>query len=77
MCPGLADLFLCLGLASFLVLCSNWLHSFCVGLPSSPDLKAAREVANFLGTDHHEFTSTVQVRIDMVCKLFPYLGKCG
>jgi asparagine synthase (glutamine-hydrolysing) len=39
----------------------NRLHSFCVGLPGSPDLKAAREVADFLGTDHHEFTFTVQV----------------
>ena len=38
------------------------LHSFCVGLPSSPDLKAARKVADFLGTDHHEFHFTVQVR---------------
>ena len=40
----------------------NRLHSFCIGLPGSPDLKAAREVAAFLGTDHHEFTFTVQVR---------------
>eukprot|EP00882_Tetradesmus_deserticola_P028700 GHRQ01031975.1.p1 GENE.GHRQ01031975.1~~GHRQ01031975.1.p1 ORF type:complete len:321 (+),score=120.29 GHRQ01031975.1:138-1100(+) len=39
----------------------NKLHSFCVGLPGSPDLKAGREVAEFLGTDHHEFTFTVQV----------------
>lgn len=28
----------------------------------SPDLKAAKKVADFLGTDHHEFTFTVQVR---------------
>jgi asparagine synthase (glutamine-hydrolysing) len=41
----------------------NRLHSFCVGLPGSPDLKAAHEVADFLGTDHHEFTFTVQVRL--------------
>lgn len=27
----------------------------------SPDLKAAREVADFLGTVHHEFHFTVQV----------------
>lgn len=39
----------------------NRLHSFCVGLAGSPDLKAGREVAEFLGTDHHEFTFTVQV----------------
>ena len=29
----------------------------------SPDLKAAREVADFLGTVHHEFHFTVQVRL--------------
>jgi len=40
------------------------LHSFCVGLQGSPDLLAAREVATFLGTDHHEFTFTVQEGID-------------
>jgi asparagine synthase (glutamine-hydrolysing) len=45
-----------------LLLWGNRLHSFCVSLPGSPDLKAAREVADFLGTDHHEFTLTVQVR---------------
>jgi asparagine synthetase B (glutamine-hydrolysing) len=27
----------------------------------SPDLKAAKEVANYLGTVHHEFHFTVQV----------------
>jgi len=37
------------------------LHSFCVGLEGSPDLKAAREVADYLGTLHHEFHFTVQV----------------
>jgi asparagine synthetase B (glutamine-hydrolysing) len=40
----------------------NRLHSFCIGLAGSPDLKAGAEVAKFLGTDHHEFTFTVQVR---------------
>ena len=42
------------------------LHSFCVGLPGSPDLVAARGVAQFLGTDHHEFTFTVQEGIDAI-----------
>ena len=37
------------------------LHSFCIGLNGSPDLAAARKVADFLKTDHHEFTFTVQV----------------
>lgn len=31
------------------------LHSFSVGLPHSPDLKAARLVAEHLGTIHHEY----------------------
>jgi asparagine synthase (glutamine-hydrolysing) len=38
--------------------------SFCIGLEGSPDLKAARLVANFLQTDHHEFHFTVQDGID-------------
>uniref|UniRef100_A0A0C9RR02 Asparagine synthetase [glutamine-hydrolyzing] n=1 Tax=Wollemia nobilis TaxID=56998 RepID=A0A0C9RR02_9CONI len=40
------------------------LHSFCVGLKGSPDLKAAKEVADYLGTVHHEFHFTVQDGID-------------
>lgn len=31
------------------------LHSFSVGLPNSPDLKAARLVADHVGTIHHEY----------------------
>ncbi|CAN6177875.1 unnamed protein product [Urochloa humidicola] len=42
------------------------LHSFCVGLEGSPDLKAAREVAEHLGTLHHEFHFTVQDGIDAI-----------
>ncbi|KAB1210253.1 Asparagine synthetase [glutamine-hydrolyzing] 3 [Morella rubra] len=42
------------------------LHTFCVGLKGSPDLKAAREVADYLGTRHHEFHFTVQEGIDAV-----------
>lgn len=42
------------------------LHSFCVGLENSPDLKAAREVADYLGTVHHEFHFTVQDGIDAI-----------
>ncbi|XP_042444320.1 asparagine synthetase [glutamine-hydrolyzing] 2-like [Zingiber officinale] len=40
------------------------LHTFCIGLKGSPDLKAAREVADYLGTFHHEFHFTVQEGID-------------
>uniref|UniRef100_Q9MB61 Asparagine synthetase [glutamine-hydrolyzing] n=1 Tax=Astragalus sinicus TaxID=47065 RepID=Q9MB61_ASTSI len=42
------------------------LHSFCVGLEGSPDLKAGKEVADYLGTVHHEFTFTVQDGIDAI-----------
>lgn len=35
-------------------------HSFSIGLKDSPDLVAAREVADFLKTEHHEFTFTIQ-----------------
>uniref|UniRef100_K4A7Z3 Asparagine synthetase [glutamine-hydrolyzing] n=1 Tax=Setaria italica TaxID=4555 RepID=K4A7Z3_SETIT len=42
------------------------LHSFVVGLEGSPDLKAAREVADYLGTIHHEFYFTVQDGIDAI-----------
>ncbi|WIA15502.1 hypothetical protein OEZ85_002139 [Tetradesmus obliquus] len=51
----------------------NRLHSFCVGLPGSPDLKAGREVADFLGTDHHEFTFTVQEGIDAISDVIQHI----
>lgn len=40
------------------------LHSFSIGLEGSPDLAAAREVAEHIDTVHHEFTYTVQEGID-------------
>jgi asparagine synthase (glutamine-hydrolysing) len=40
------------------------LHSFAVGLAGSPDLKAARKVADAIGTVHHEVLFTVQEGID-------------
>eukprot|EP00879_Flechtneria_rotunda_P020694 GHRR01021779.1.p1 GENE.GHRR01021779.1~~GHRR01021779.1.p1 ORF type:complete len:412 (+),score=139.14 GHRR01021779.1:1235-2470(+) len=51
----------------------NRLHSFCIGLPGSPDLKAGREVAQFLGTDHHEFTFTVQEGIDAISDVIQHI----
>ncbi|VAH23417.1 unnamed protein product [Triticum turgidum subsp. durum] len=42
----------------------NQLHTFCIGLKGSPDLKAAKEVADYLGTVHHELHFTVQEGID-------------
>lgn len=35
-------------------------------MQGSPDLKAAREVADYLGTYHHEFHFTVQVYLSLV-----------
>ena len=42
------------------------LHSFSVGLKDAPDLKAARIVADHIGTIHHEITFTVQEGIDAI-----------
>ncbi|KAG8819516.1 asparagine synthetase [Serendipita sp. 401] len=49
------------------------LHSFSVGLPNSPDLLAARKVAGYLGTHHHEFTFTVQEGIDAIPEVIYHL----
>lgn len=40
------------------------LHSFAVGLVGSPDLAAARKVADHIGTVHHEIHFTVQEGLD-------------
>ena len=40
------------------------LHSFAVGLKGAPDLAAAKKVADFIGTVHHEINYTVQEGID-------------
>ncbi|MCG7490352.1 asparagine synthase B [Vibrio sp. Of14-4] len=42
------------------------LHSFAVGLEGAPDLKAAREVAEKIGTVHHEMTYTIQEGLDAI-----------
>ena len=42
------------------------LHSFAVGLIGSPDLAAARKVAEHIGTIHHEVNFTVQEGLDAV-----------
>lgn len=42
------------------------LHSFAVGLTGSPDLAAARKVAEHIGTVHHEINFTVQEGLDAV-----------
>ena len=40
------------------------LHSFAVGLIGSPDLTAAQQVANHIGTVHHEIHFTIQEGLD-------------
>lgn len=42
------------------------LHSFAVGLVGSPDLLAARKVADHIGSVHHEIHFTVQEGLDAV-----------
>ncbi len=42
------------------------LHSFAVGLVGSPDLAAARKVADHIGTVHHEINFTVQEGLDAI-----------
>jgi len=46
------------------------LHSFSVGLNSEvPDVKAARKVADFIGTKHHEVFYTVEQGIEAIEKI--------
>ena len=42
------------------------LHSFAVGLKGSPDLKAAKKVADHINSIHHEITFTVQEGLDAI-----------
>lgn len=42
------------------------LHSFTVGLEGSPDLIAAKQVAEYLGTTHHAYTYTLAEGADAV-----------
>jgi asparagine synthase (glutamine-hydrolysing) len=51
----------------------NKLHSFSIGLEGAPDLIAAKNVAEFLKTNHHEFTFTVQEGIDAIKDLIYHL----
>ncbi|WP_414830268.1 asparagine synthase B [Alteromonas sp. H39] len=42
------------------------LHSFAVGLEGAPDLKAAKQVADMIGTVHHEIHFTIQEGLDAI-----------
>jgi len=50
------------------------LHSFSIGLDAdAPDAKAARKVAEFLGTKHHEVHFTIEQGIEILEKLIWHL----
>ena len=50
------------------------LHSFSIGLdPHAPDAVAARKVAEFLGTEHHEIHFTIEQGIEILEKLVWHL----
>lgn len=49
------------------------LHSFAIGLEGSPDLAKAREVAEHIGTVHHEIHYTVQEGIDALKDVIYYI----
>jgi len=49
------------------------LHSFSIGLPNSPDTKAALEVAKFLGTKHHSFSFTIEDGLDALSDVIFHL----
>lgn len=50
------------------------LHSFSIGLDAeAPDAKAARKVAEFLGTEHHEIHFTIEQGIEILDKLIWHL----
>jgi len=50
------------------------LNSFSIGLDAdAPDAKAARKVAEFLGTEHHEIHFTIEQGIEILSKLIWHL----
>ena len=48
------------------------LHSFAVGLKGAPDLAKAREVADYIGTVHHEVNYTIQEGLDAIRDVIYY-----
>lgn len=49
------------------------LHSFVIGLEGSPDLAAARKVADHIGTVHHEIHYTIQEGLDAISDVIYHL----
>src|SRR5574344_1385083 len=49
------------------------LHSFAVGLIGSPDLTAAKKVAEYIGTVHHEINFTIEQGMDAISDVIYHL----
>jgi len=49
------------------------LHSFAIGLEGSPDLSAARKVADHIGSIHHEIHFTIQEGLDAIYDVIYHL----
>lgn len=49
------------------------LHSFAIGLQGAPDLVAARKVADYIGTVHHEINYTIEEGIDALRDVIYYI----
>lgn len=49
------------------------LHSFAIGLRGAPDLAKAREVADYIGTVHHEINYTIQEGLDAMRDVIYYI----
>jgi asparagine synthase (glutamine-hydrolysing) len=49
------------------------LNSFSIGLPGSPDTKAAIEVAKFLGTKHHDMQFTIEEGLNALSDVIYHL----
>ena len=48
-------------------------HSFAVGLKGAPDLAAAKKVADYIGTVHHEINYTIQEGLDAIRDVIYYI----
>ena len=49
------------------------LHTFSIGLEDAPDLEAARQVAQFIKSEHHELVVTLQQILDILPEVIYYL----
>ena len=49
------------------------LHSFAIGLEGAPDLLKARDVADYIGTVHHEIHYTIQEGLDALRDVIYYI----